>query len=261
VSVRLSERARRLIVLIAAIATCVLTARLGVWQLDRAAQKIALKQAIEERAVLPPLPAASLAASADELPGQVHRRITLAGEWVSAATVFLDNRQMNGRVGFFVVTPLKLADGSAVLVQRGFVVRDVDERARLPSIATPPGPVSIDGRIAPPPARLYEFGGPDAGAIRQNLEVSAFARETRLVLRPLSVLQLDGGGSARSADGLQRDWPQAQVDVSRHHGYAFQWFALCALVAGLYVWFQIIQPRRRATAGAHRSLDAHAGRR
>jgi surfeit locus 1 family protein len=246
-SVHLSERSRRIVLLIAAVSVCLLTARLGVWQLDRAAQKIALKQSIEERSALPSLPASALAASADELPAQVHRRITLAGEWVSAATVFLDNRQMNGRVGFFVVTPLKLADGSAVLVQRGFVVRDVDERERLPSIATPAGLVSVDGRIAPPPARLYEFGGSEGGAIRQNLNLSAFARETRLVLRPLSVLQLYGGLGS-STDGLQRDWPQAQVDVSRHHGYAFQWFALCTLVAGLYVWFQIIRPRRRASA-------------
>lgn len=243
----LSERSRRIVLLVAAAAACLLTARLGLWQLDRAAQKIALKQAIEERAALPPLPAETLAASVNDLPKQLHRRVTLGGQWVSGATVFLDNRQMNGRVGFFVVTPLKLADGSAVLVQRGFVVRDVDERARLPAIATPPGLVSVDGRIAPPPARLYELGGSDSGAIRQNLDLSAFARETRLVLRPLSVLQLDGG-RASATDGLQRDWPQAQVDVSRHHGYAFQWFALCALVAGLYVWFQIIRPRRRANA-------------
>jgi surfeit locus 1 family protein len=247
-SVHLSERSRRIVLLIAAVSVCLLTARLGVWQLDRAAQKIALKQAIEERSALPPLPAKALAVSVDELPAQVHRRITLAGEWVSAATVFLDNRQMTGRVGFFVVTPLKLPDGTAVLVQRGFVVRDVDERTRLPAITTPPGPVSVDARIAPPPARLYEFGGSQGGAIRQNLDLSAFARDTRLVLRPLSVLQLDGGGSSSSTDGLQRDWPQAQVDVSRHHGYAFQWFALCALVAGLYVWFQIIRPRRHASA-------------
>ena len=41
-----------------------------------------------------------------------------------------------------------------------------------------------------------------------------------------------------------RGRPAAGVD--KHHGYAFQWFALCALTAGLYVWFQIIQPRRRA---------------
>ena len=40
-------------------------------------------------------------------------------------------------------------------------------------------------------------------------------------------------------------WDPADVSVERHRAYAFQWFALCALVAGLYLWFQIIQPRRQ----------------
>jgi surfeit locus 1 family protein len=31
--------------------------------------------------------------------------------------------------------------------------------------------------------------------------------------------------------------------VGKHHGYAFQWFALSALIAGLYVWFQLLRPR------------------
>jgi surfeit locus 1 family protein len=38
----------------------------------------------------------------------------------------------------------------------------------------------------------------------------------------------------------------AVLDVSKHQGYAFQWFALCALISGLYVWFQLIRPRRRS---------------
>ena len=41
------------------------------------------------------------------------------------------------------------------------------------------------------------------------------------------------------------------MDVGKHHGYAFQWFALSALVIVLYVWFQHIRPaRRRPAAGA-----------
>ena len=44
---------------------------------------------------------------------------------------------------------------------------------------------------------------------------------------------------------LRRQWPLPATDVQKHHGYAFQWFALCTLVAGLYLWFQIIQPRRQ----------------
>jgi len=42
-----------------------------------------------------------------------------------------------------------------------------------------------------------------------------------------------------------REWPRPAVDVQKHYGYAFQWFALCALMAGLYVWFQLVRPRLR----------------
>ncbi|MEK9803755.1 MAG: SURF1 family protein, partial [Curvibacter sp.] len=48
-----------------------------------------------------------------------------------------------------------------------------------------------------------------------------------------------------AADGLLRDWPQINTGVDKHYGYAFQWFGLCALMAILYVWFQIV-PRLRA---------------
>jgi surfeit locus 1 family protein len=47
-------------------------------------------------------------------------------------------------------------------------------------------------------------------------------------------------------DGLLRQWLAPAVDVSKHHGYAFQWFALCALIVGLTAWFQIIRPQRLA---------------
>jgi surfeit locus 1 family protein len=40
---------------------------------------------------------------------------------------------------------------------------------------------------------------------------------------------------------LQRDWPKANTGVEKHYGYAFQWFGLAALIAILYVWFQIVR--------------------
>jgi surfeit locus 1 family protein len=46
------------------------------------------------------------------------------------------------------------------------------------------------------------------------------------------------------SDGLLRDWPAADLGLQKHYGYAFQWFALCALILGLYVWFQLVKPRR-----------------
>jgi surfeit locus 1 family protein len=239
----MSPQLRFVAVSLAALVVSVVTARLGLWQLDRAAQKTALQASIDERGRLPAL-SASAALSGDPQ-DVVHRAVQLAGEWSGAHTVWLDNRQMDGRAGFFVVTPLRLPGGRAVLVQRGWAARDGQERTRLPPLATPTGPVDVHGHIAPPPARLYEFEPSGSGPIRQNLDLDAFARETGLSLVPWSVLQ---SGPVAPDDGLRRDWPAPQTGVAKHQGYAFQWFGLSALVVILYVWFQLIQPRRRRAA-------------
>jgi surfeit locus 1 family protein len=239
-----SSRRRGALVLLAAVLGVAVAARLGLWQLDRAAQKVALQTAQQTRAGLPPLDAGSLARSVEEAAPQHHRPVRLRGEWLAEHTIYLDNRQMKGRPGFFVVTPLRLQGGNdAVLVQRGWVPRDPQERTRVPPVITPAGAVELQGRIAPPPSRLYEFAGQEAGPIRQNLDIVDFARESSLSLRPLSVLQTDSSDTA--GDGLLREWLLPAADVHKHYGYAFQWFALGALMTGLYVWFQLVRPRLR----------------
>ena len=237
-------RWRNALVLLATLLSVGVAARLCLWQLDRAAQKEALQAAQQSRSGLPPLDEGSLARSAEGAAVQRHRSVRLQGQWLAERTVFLDNRQMKGRPGFYVVTPLRLQGGNdAVLVQRGWAPRDMQERTRLPPVATPATMVEVLGRIAPPPSRLYEFAGQDAGSIRQNLDIVEFAREASLSLRPLSVVQTDSPDTA--GDGLLREWPQPAADVHKHYGYAFQWFALGALMTGLYVWFQLVRPRLR----------------
>jgi surfeit locus 1 family protein len=232
------------LVLLAAIALAGATARLGFWQLDRAAQKLAVQDSIDGRRGLPMLLESELARTAQEAPVQHYRRIALEGRWLGEHTIYLDNRPMSGRVGFVVVTPLALSDGSAVLVQRGWLPRDQVDRTRLLPIVTPGGTVRVAGRVSPPPGRLYEFDKAASGVIRQNMSDVEFARETGLVLRPLSIQQTDD--AAASADGLLRDWPVVAANVHMHYGYAFQWFALSALTIALYVWFQLIRPGRLA---------------
>lgn len=228
---------RRLLVLVATLSGMALTASLGAWQLDRASQKRALEAAIEQRGALTPLNTDQLSGGAE----QWHRRVELRGQWLSDKTVYLDNRPMDGRVGFFVLTPLRLQGRSdAVLVQRGWVPRDQADRSKLPQLATPAGEVVVQGRLAATPSRLYELGQGSAGPIRQNLAPESYAAEIGVALLPGAVLQ-----TQTEPDGLRRDWPAPSVDIHKHYGYAFQWFALCALLLGLYVWFQVIRPRRR----------------
>jgi surfeit locus 1 family protein len=217
------------------------TARLGLWQVDRAAQKTRLEQSVNERAQLPALAADQLAREPQALQAQLHRRVTLSGRWLAAHTVALDNRPLHGRAGFIIVTPLLLAPGDAVLVQRGWAPRDAQDRARLPTLVTPNGDVRVEGRIAPWPSHRLELAAAEAGPIRQNLEAAQLARDAGVALRPLPLLQLDGPDAR---DALVREWPVPSQDVWKHHGYALQWFALSALIAGLAVWHRLIRPRR-----------------
>lgn len=237
----------RFIILLAAVAAALATARLGWWQLDRAAQKTAVHEAMLRQRALPALAAAELARDAAAAAAQQHRAVALRGTWLAAQTVYLDNRPMDGRAGFYVLTPLRLADGSVVLVQRGWLPRNVADRTRITPPATPAGEVDVQGRIATGPARLFELGTAASGPIRQNLELDLFAHESGLPLRPVMVVQ-ESGAAAANDDGLLRHWPQPAADVHKHYGYAFQWFAMSALIGGLYVWFQLIRPARRRPA-------------
>ena len=238
----LSATGRAAVILLATLLGVAVTANLGAWQLRRAAQKVALQAALESRAQLPALAASDLAHTADAARAQHYRAVRLHGHWVGGHSVFLDNRQMGDRVGFYLVTPLQLEGRpEAVLVQRGWVPRDQRDRTLLPNVPTPTGRVDVVGHIAPPPARLYEFAAAASGVIRQNLDLGAFAAETGLQLAPLSVQQSDSAATA--GDGLLRAWPRPAVDVQMHYGYAFQWFAMGALMTGLYVWFQLVSPR------------------
>ncbi|WP_374567901.1 SURF1 family protein [Ideonella sp.] len=236
----------RWLILLAALALMALTARLGWWQLDRAAQKRALQAAIEAQADAPALPATALPADEAEAERQRYRRITLQGQWLPQYTVYLENRQMQGRPGFFVLTPLKLPAGDAVLVQRGWLPRDMLDRTRIAPYRTAEGEVQLEGRIVTWPSRLTALGAEASGAIRQNLDFADEAARVNTALRPFAIAELDQPGNAK--DGLLRDWPMPAVDVHKHYGYAAQWFAFCALTAGLYVWFQLIRPRRRQPA-------------
>jgi surfeit locus 1 family protein len=233
---------KRALIAIAALIGIVVTLNLGFWQWGRGQQRTAIHAAMEERGRLAPLANADLPAELRADDPLLHRPVVLRGEWLPAQTVFLDNRQMNGVPGFYVVTPLRLAGRSdVVLVQRGWVQRNFERREALPPVQAPAGVVEVRGRLAPPPAKLYAFDKEEKGPIRQNLDLTRFRTETGLPLLPYSVQQ-----AGAASEGLLRQWPQAGSGAEKNYGYAFQWWAIAALIAILYVWFQLVVPRRQA---------------
>jgi surfeit locus 1 family protein len=239
------------LIALAAFVGIAVTARLGYWQLSRANEKIALQTTIQQQTALSALDAQALLLTKDAS-FNLHRTVNLSGHWLEQHTLFLDNRQIDGKPGFYVLTPFEFEDSSlglkkTILVQRGWVARNFLDRQQLPQIKTPLDPVSITGRVAASPSRLYEFKGADAGKIRQNVSIAELSQEFKIDLLEMTLLQIDDVNSLKSGDGLLRHWPQPNLGVEKHYGYMFQWWALSALIAILYVWFQLIRPRLRAS--------------
>ena len=239
--------ARRVLLIVLALVGMAVTFSLGRWQLSRAAEKQALEAALAEARQQPALDGATLASphSAGDEQALLHRAISLRGSWLPQYTVYLDNRVMERRAGFYVLTPLRLAGrDTVVLVQRGWAPRDLSDPRALPPVQTPAGPVQVEGRIAAQAARAYALGADAPGAIRQNLDLPAFRAETGLPLSDWVVWQ-----TGAASEGLSREWPQPTAGIATHHGYAFQWFGLCALIGVLLMWFQVVRPVLRSSRG------------
>ncbi|MBV7484929.1 SURF1 family protein [Bordetella sp. BOR01] len=215
-------------------------ASLGAWQLRRADERRAILAAIQAGRAQPPLALAPATAPAEL---GAWRPARANGQWLAQYSVLLQNRNQEGRPGYWLATPLLLdpARHSAVLVLRGWLPRAEPGQASPPLPATPDGQHGITGELSPRVPRLFELwalGGsqqgqlpatlPVAGGVVpqvQNLELSAYAQATGLTLLPTVLMQ------TRGDDGLVRDWPQPSVDYDQNQGYALQWFSFAAIAA------------------------------
>jgi cytochrome oxidase assembly protein ShyY1 len=115
------------------LAACV---ALGVWQWDRAQATLDAEYAALEV----PVSVGDLAPAGADLPGENVGRPVFATGRYAEPPLYVSNRSLDGRKGFWVLSPLDLADGSQVAVLRGW----------LPEIANVPiGDVTVNGVMQP----------------------------------------------------------------------------------------------------------------
>jgi surfeit locus 1 family protein len=205
---------------------CAAFIALGNWQARRAEEKRVLGAQLEQASKSPPLEIAP-AARVSEL---IHRQVAVRGTFLPQHTVFLDNKLRKGRVGFEVVTPLKLANSDLhVLVNRGWVEAP-PVRGLAPQVRTPAGEVRVEGIALERLPQALQAGAAPSGRIRQNLDLESFAKESGLRLQPPLIEQ-----HSLSDDGLLREWPRLDAGVEKHESYALQWYSLAALAAILAI--------------------------
>ncbi len=210
----------------ALLATCAaMCVALGCWQLGRAAEKRALAAAFATAAAPERLP-----------PGAVllprYRPVIAQGRYDSAHQFLLDNMTHGGRAGVQVLTPLVLADGRAVLVNRGWLPLGATRDA-LPEVEVPADDRGINGRIDHLPRPGIELasetpaGWPKLVSFPRMEQLGAALGHE---LHPQLIL-LDPA----SPDGYTRDWRPAGLGPERHLAYAAQWFALAATAVVIWI--------------------------
>jgi surfeit locus 1 family protein len=231
----------RLVPVLLILIVMAVTIRLGFWQRDRAHQKEALQAQITQYETASPQTVSSAPLALKDI--EFHR-VRARGTFMPALTVYLDNRPYNDQPGFYVVMPLKLDGGGYVLVNRGWLPRNIEDRERIAPYETPTGAVEVEGIARADASRAFELGAGGSAAhqkIRQNLGVASYAAETGLPLQPFVIQQT--GFVPAFKDGLVRDWPAPDTDVERNYGYMLQWWGMAAAALG----FGLYAARRAAT--------------
>lgn len=220
---------------LAAVVFLGITLAAGNWQLNRAQYKRELQARTDRLAQEAPLVLNGAVVDAEKLRG---RRVVVTGSFDVGREIFIDNRTVQGRPAYQVLTPLRIAGSdTAVLVDRGLVQRSWETKS-LPVVPPLPAPVRIEGIAAPPSGKYLELSQHTVdGKVWQNLDLERYAKTVPYVLLPIVVTQLNDTG-----DGLYRHWVRPDTGVEKHVGYAFQWFAMAVTIIVIYV---VLYAKRR----------------
>lgn len=166
---------------------------------------------------------------------QRYWQVAFQGTYEPARQFLLDNRSHGGKPGYEVLTPLRLADGRRILVNRGWVPF-TGYRDRLPDIAMSHGlTATVAGRLDELPVAGLASGraAPDAGdhwpkvtafPTHEELEAALGEKMSR------HILLLD----PRLSGGYVREWSPPGLAPARHFSYAIQWWGFALVLLVLY---------------------------
>ncbi|MEO9299138.1 SURF1 family protein [Devosia alba] len=219
---------------------------LGVWQLQRLAEKEALIAAVDQRLDAPPVevPAVSQWASLD-LDDLNFRPVSLSGafRYNQTITVFTSLSNARGAAsgpGYWVVTPFVLTDGGTVFVNRGFVPEALQEAA----VTDPESdivPVTITGLLRSGEKAGLMTPAPDtSNRVEWVRDPARLAEMIDPALAPIAPFYVD------LPAGAPGELPQGGETViefpNSHLGYALTWFGF-AIVAVVMLGFWLFRQR------------------
>jgi len=231
---------------------------LGTWQVERRAWKLDLIARVDQRVHAP----ATTAPGRNEWPtvnaaNDEYRHIRLAGTFLHDKETLVQASTKLG-AGFWVLTPLRAADGTVVLVNRGFVPPEARERPAR-TAAEPQGETTVAGLL-----RLTE---PKGGFLRTNDPAADrwFSRDVQAIAAARGLTNVApyfvDAEAAPAQPGAATDtpaWPAAGLTViafpNSHLVYALTWYGL-ALMVLIAAWF-VRRSENAANADTRHAQDA-----
>ena len=242
--------------IIGLIATCVgitaiTFANLGLWQLDRAAEKMTAQRVLEAElrinaGAIEDIPAGHLHPANPEMR---NRHVQLKGEYLNDRTILILAEFFDDQIGYGVVTPFRLAsNGNLVLVHRGWTSAMLPPD--MPPVLRPvDGLVGLSAQIFVPPENARVFASqidPSEWPIRmRSLEIDVISDILGEPIFPFEVrITADQPGT------LVRHWPAVNPDINQNLSYAIQWFSFgliiifIALLASSNLWNLMRGPER-----------------
>ena len=216
-------------------------AGLGVWQISRGLGKLESRQAYESES--------GYYNFHDGAEVRPYQALKASGRFDAERQFLLDNIILDSRYGYYVLTPLELGSNEPLLiVNRGWIEKRgpiPDLQAAADKIALDVTRVTVRGRVGSLPKPGMRMG--DAISSAGNWPVLAvyptredLERELEREIQPFVLLMDPDDGN-----GFLRYWVPAEMGPGKHFGYALQWFAMGAVLAGLLAWHY----RKRGSTG------------
>lgn len=205
---------------------------LGFWQLERGAEKRRLLADYTERHTFQSLTWSDLSENWSDYR---YYPVELTGQLDNAHTILLDNKIVQGQVGYHVLTPLLALDQqTAVLVNRGWIPQGAS-RQQLPNLPVINEKVTIQGVINDDSGKPYTLAAHSYDAVSwplliQYIDLDELQVALDYTLLPMVILQ-----DSDSANGFVRDWQITTMPPEKHVAYAVQWFGLAATLVILTI--------------------------
>ncbi len=185
----------------------------------------------ESRFEAQPVDALALVSEAGgDLDSLDHHRAVATGTFMPENEVLIRSQVYREVAGFDVITPLLAEDGTAILVNRGWVPLEMDQ---VPATSAPPpaGVVTVEGWLAPTQERkALGPADPETGQLTtmNRVDIDRIQEQVPFPLLPMYLIELGEAGEQSSALPVNISAPTFD-DEGPHLAYAIQWFSFLAI--------------------------------